>query len=117
MALKAAETECNNGKTESSGDGLLSPTKNLSIHSGNTEMLFNSGHLRFKKEPISEEVCIGDTNQRPGQCWECSKNRLEKVRIPCVITSPDSSDSENLPTRVQKPFLLSKNGKDKYDRL
>jgi hypothetical protein len=41
---------------------LLSPTKNLSIHSRDIKMLFNSRHVRFKKEPIIEEVCIGITD-------------------------------------------------------
>jgi hypothetical protein len=58
-------------------------------------MLSNSGHVRFEKEPVIKEICISDTNQRSGQCRKWSKNRLEKIRIPHVITSLDSSDSEN----------------------
>jgi hypothetical protein len=94
------------GQTESSGDEwrLLSPTKNLSIHSRNTAMLPNSGHVCFKKEQIIEEICIGDTNKRSGQCQKCSKNRLEKIHIPCVITTPNSSDSEDYTEVRQRRF-------------
>jgi hypothetical protein len=58
-------------------------------------MLSQSKHIRFKKEPIIKEIRIGDTNQRSGQYRECTKDRLAKIRIPHVITSPDSSHSEN----------------------
>jgi hypothetical protein len=93
-------------QTESFGDEqrLFSPTKNLLIHSGNTKMLSNNRHVCLKKEPIIEEICTCDSNQRPGQYREYSKNRLEKIRIPCVITSPDSSDSENYTKVCQRRF-------------
>jgi hypothetical protein len=72
-----------------------SPTKNLSIHSGNTKMLYNSKHVCLKKEPIVEEICINDTNQGSGQCQKCSKNRLEKVHIPRVVIFLNSFDSKS----------------------
>jgi hypothetical protein len=86
-----------NGQTESSGNEwrLLSPTKNLSNHSRNSKVLSNRGYVCLKKEPISEEICISDSHKGSGQCRECHKNRLEKVRIPHIITSPNSSDSED----------------------
>jgi hypothetical protein len=97
MALNSRKIKYDDGQTESSGDEqrLLSPTKNLSIHPRNTKMLFNSGHVRFEKEPIIKEICISNTNQRSGQCRKCSKNKLKKIHIPHVITSPNSSDSED----------------------
>jgi hypothetical protein len=54
------------GQTELSGNEqrLLSPTKNLSIHSRNSKMLSDSGHICFKEEPIIEEISISDIDQR-----------------------------------------------------
>jgi hypothetical protein len=49
---------------------------------------------------IIEEVWVGAF----GQCRECSKNRLEKIRIPRIITFPDSSDSENYTEVCQRGF-------------
>jgi hypothetical protein len=85
----------NNGQIELSGNEwrLLSPTKNLSIHPRNTKMLSKSGYVYFEKEPIIEEACISDTDQRPRQHRECITNRLTKNHKP--ITSSNSSDSEN----------------------
>jgi hypothetical protein len=39
---------------------LLSPTKNLSIHPTNTEMLSQSGYVSFKKEPITHWIPTKD---------------------------------------------------------
>jgi hypothetical protein len=97
MALKAVHIPRNLNTSmdklshlEMSGDYSLPPKTFQFI-----KMLSNSGYVRFKKEPIIEEICISDTDKRSGQYRECTKNRLEKIHMPRIITSPDSSDSEN----------------------
>jgi hypothetical protein len=87
------EIKYDDGQTESLE--ILSPTKNLSIHPKNIEMLSQNGYVRIEKKPIIEEIYINNTNQKPKQHRECAMNRLAKNRIPHIIISPNSSDSED----------------------
>jgi hypothetical protein len=59
-----------------------------------------------KKNRLLKKYASAIPTKDPDKYRECTKNRLKKVCIPHIITSPDSSDSENYTEICQQTILI-----------